>query len=437
MYDLIVIGAGPAGYEAALKAGEYNKKVLLIEKDKLGGTCLNYGCIPTKSLLYQSKKYKDLFSLSNYGITFENPIINYKTILTNKNNTVKRLITGIEFLIKKNNISYIEGEATLLNEKTVKVNDSIYDAKNILIAVGSQSAPLKIEGYHHCLTSKEFLEKDLSDVKQVIIIGGGVIGVEIATILSNLKIKVIIIEAQDQLISNTDIDASTTLKKLLSREGVKIVFNSKINKIEQNKVYTHDNEFEGDFIISSVGRIPNTEKIDPLNILDKDKLFIKVNSEFKTNLNGVYAVGDCVKGWQLAHYATSCALNIVNSLYSDKPVLLNLNNVPMCIYTSDEIAIVGNKAESDDIVLKSDYVPNAKAVIENRNKGFVKLIFSKQGIFKGATIMCPRASDMINYFVNALNNKLTIDDMNKAIYSHPTYSETIRSALLLYKKVIV
>jgi len=437
MYDLIVIGAGPAGYEAALKAGEYNKKVLLIEKDKLGGTCLNYGCIPTKSLLYQSKKYKDLFSLSNYGITFENPTIDYKTILTNKNNTVKRLINGIEFLIKKNNISYIEGEATLLNEKTVKVNDSIYDAKNILIAVGSQSAPLKIEGYHHCLTSKEFLEKDLSDVKQVIIIGGGVIGVEIATILSNLKIKVIIIEAQDQLISNTDIDASITLKKLLSREGVKIVLNSKINKIEQNKVYTHDNEFEGDFIISSVGRIPNTEKIDPLNIIDKDKLFIKVNSEFKTNLNGVYAVGDCVKGWQLAHYATSCALNIVNSLYSDKPVLLNLNNVPMCIYTSDEIAIVGKKAESDDIVLKSDYIPNAKAVIENRNKGFVKLIFSKQGIFKGATIMCPRASDMINYFVNALNNKLTIDDMNKAIYSHPTYSETIRSALLLYKKVIV
>ncbi|NCD06467.1 MAG: FAD-binding protein [Spirochaetia bacterium] len=433
MYDLIVIGAGPAGYEAALKAGEYNKKVLLIEKDKLGGTCLNYGCIPTKSLLYQSKKYKDLFSLSNYGITFENPIIDYKTILTNKNNTVKRLINGIEFLIKKNNISYIEGEATLLNEKTVKVNDSIYDAKNILIAVGSQSAPLNIEGYHHCLTSKEFLEKDLSDVKQVIIIGGGVIGVEIATILSNLKIKVIIIEAQDQLISNTDIDASTTLKKLLSREGVKIVLNSKINKIEQNKVYTHDNEFEGDFIISSVGRIPNTEKIDPLNILDKDKLFIKVNSEFKTNLNGVYAVGDCVKGWQLAHYATACALNIVNSLYSDKPILLNLNNVPMCIYTSDEIAIVGNKAESDDIVLKSDYVANAKAVLENRNKGFVKLIFSNQGLFKGATIMCPRASDMINYFVNALNNKLTIDDMNKDIYSHPTYSETIRSALFLYK----
>ena len=429
MYDLIVIGAGPAGYEAALKAGEYNKKVLLIEKDKLGGTCLNYGCIPTKSLLYQSKKYKDLFSLSNYGITFENPIIDYKTILTNKNNTVKRLTTGIEFLIKKNNISYINGEATLMDERSVKVNDITYEAKNILIAVGSQSAPLKIDGFDYCLSSKEFLEKDLIEVKQVIIIGGGVIGVEIATILSNLKIKVIIIEAQNQLISNTDIDASNNLKKLLSREGVKIVLNSKINKIEKNKVFTEDNVFEGDFIISSVGRIPNTEKIDPLNLLDKDKLFIKINSEFKTNLNGVYAVGDCVKGWQLAHYATSCAINIVNSLYSNNPVLLNLNNVPMCIYTNYEIAIVGNKEETDDIILKNDYISNGKAIIENKNRGFVKLIFTKQGLFKGATIMCPRASDMINYFVNALNNKLTIDEMNKDIYSHPTYSELIFKAL--------
>ncbi|MDC7248867.1 MAG: NAD(P)/FAD-dependent oxidoreductase [Sphaerochaetaceae bacterium] len=423
MYDLIIVGAGPAGYEAALKAASLQKKVLLIEKDEIGGTCLNYGCVPTKSLLAQTASFSEILKNTSF-LLCDNLSVDYLKILENKNKNVDRMKKGVEFLLKKNNVDIIRGEASLENNNSVKVNDQEFTGDNILLALGSKSVNLNIEGFDNCIDSKQFLQTDLTDINKVVIIGGGVIGVEIATILTNLKIKVTIIEAQERLILNSDQGASLRLKKILNRSGVIIKLNTFIERIEKGKVFADGAIYEGDLIISCVGRTPNTNSIDPLNILEKEQGFIKVDSTFKTNIDNIYAVGDCIKGLQLAHYAKSCALNVVNNLYSNQS-LYNLKNIPQCIYTSDEIAFVGSFENDNDLVVQRDFIANPKAVIENQNKGFLKLVFTREGFFKGATLMCPRASDMINIFVTALNNKLSIQEMAKDVYPHPSFSEAI------------
>lgn len=435
MYDLIVIGAGPAGYEAVLEAATFNKKVLLVEKDKIGGTCLNYGCIPTKSLLSQTHLFKDVNSHSDI-LNYDDLRFDYLKILQNKDKTVDRLRKGVEFLLKKSNVDVIIGNAILESPNTILIEDKRFEAKKILLALGSKPASLNIDGFDNCIDSKALLDTDLSTVKQVVIIGGGVIGVEIATILSNLGINVIIVEAKDQLIFNSDIDCAKRLEKLFKREKVKIYLSTFINKIEKNKVYTEDKSFEGDLIISCVGRVANIADFDPKHLLQIDNNCIKVDDNFNTNLENVYAVGDCVKGLQLAHWAKACALNVVNSLYSGKSIY-NLRNVPRCIYTWEEIASVGENEGDGDIVVKRDFVANARALIENQNRGFVKLIFTKEGLFKGASLMCSRASDMINTFVIALNNKLTINMMVEDIYPHPSFSEEIGEVLKDAYSIIV
>ena len=427
MYDLIVIGAGPAGYEAALKAASFNKKVLLVEKDKIGGTCLNYGCIPTKSLLSQTHINKEITNHSDI-IMVSDCSFNYEKILENKNKTVDRLRKGVEFLLKKNKVDVIFGKAILESPFSISVDNTVYESTNILLALGAQSASLNILGFNNCIDSKGLLETDLTNLKKVIIIGGGVIGVEVATILLNLNIEVIIIEAKDQLLINSDKESATRLQKLLKREKVKIYLSTFINKIEKNKVYTSDKSFEGDLIISCVGRVANSRDFDPKNLLELDGRYIKVDDEFRTNIPNVYAVGDCVKGPQLAHWAKACAINVVNSLY-DRKALFNLKNVPRCIYTWDEIASVGEEEAENDIVVKRDFIANSRAVIEGQNRGFIKLVFSKEGIIKKAVLMCPRASDMINIFTMAINNKLNISDMAKDIYPHPSFSEELGDVL--------
>lgn len=429
MYDLIVVGAGPAGYEAALKASALDKKVLLIEKDRVGGTCLNYGCIPTKSLLAQTKKFKELLSSPKGPIKYNNLVIDYPQVLYIKDKTVDRLRKGVELLLKKQQVDLVIGNATLINSNTVKVDDTEYSGKYILLALGARSATLNIPGFHNCIDSRKLLDTDISNVKEAVIIGGGVIGVEIATLLNNLNIKVTIIEAENQLILNGDRDAADRLKRLLNRSKVKVELNTFVTRIEYNKAFTDEKVYEGDLILSCIGRVPNTENFDLNGSLKIDRGYIEVDTNFKTTVDNIYAVGDCVKGYQLAHYARACAINVVSNLFSSKQ-LYNLNNVPRCIYTSDEIASVGNEASEDDIVVKRDFTANPRSLIDNQNRGFVKLVFTKEGLFKGATIMSVRASDMINVFITALNNNLTIEELVKDIYPHPSFVEEVGETLL-------
>ncbi len=423
MYDLIVIGAGPAGYEAALKARKLNKSVLLVEKHKLGGTCLNYGCIPTKSLLFQTKKYKEILDLKKYGLDIDLIKNDYSKVLTNKKKTVNRLVRGVEYLLKKDGVDLIYDEAKLINKNTVKIGDNEIKAKYILIAVGANEINLLIDGFNNCISSREFLEKDLTKVENVIIIGGGVIGVEFATILMHLGIKTTILEAKEEILSNIDKDAVSLLKKELKKGKVDIITSAKIDKIFENKVICNNKEYKCDFSISCVGRKPNIKDFDINNIVEKNDSFIKVNDKFQTNIDNIYAVGDCIKDYQLAHYASSCANNVVYTIFKLNPIY-NLKNIPKCIYCDNEISIVGEDATSNDIIIKQDLVSNPKAIIENENRGFFKLIFDSRYYLKGVTLMCPKSSDMISIFVNALNQKLTYKDIKENVLPHPSFSET-------------
>lgn len=426
MYDLIVIGAGAAGYEAALKARALDKKVLLVEKHKVGGTCLNYGCIPTKSLLYQTRKYKEIFNIKKYGIDVDVNKFDYSKILSNKNTTVSRLVKGIEFLLKKEGVDLIIGTAKLIDSNSIEVENSIYHGKNILICSGASEIILPIEGYENCISSKAFLEKDLSDVSNVVIIGGGVIGIELTTILIHLNINVTIFEAQEDVLSSVDQDAISLLKKDLRKEKVNIITNAKIEKIEQKIVYCDGKKYFCDFVISCVGRRPVLTNFDENNLLEKNDSFINVDNNFRTNIENIYAVGDCIKGIQLAHYAASCSKNVIEYLFGDEKYI-NLNTVANTIYCDKEISIVGASATNEDLVVKLDLIANSKSIIEDDNRGFFKLIFDENKYLKGAIIMCSKSSDMIAFFVNAINKKLKYEDIKENIYPHPSVIEILNN----------
>lgn len=428
MYDLIVIGSGAAGYTAALKARGYGKSVLLVEKSKLGGTCLNVGCIPTKSLLAQSEHLNQLLEtdfLNLEGVDFD---FYYERMQSNKNSLIEKQTNGVAYLLKTKGVEYLEGFASLETEHSIKVNNQIIEAKNIIVAAGSKVFVPSIEGIENCIFSDDILNADFEKINDLVIIGGGVIGIEIASIFANMNKKVTIIEAQKRLVFNMDKDVSSSIKRLLSAKGVKVILNSPVERVEKNKVILEGKEIEGDTILCAIGRVPNIDKMDPKDLLEKDGKFIKVNKHFKTNMDSVYAVGDCIKSYQLAHYASSCAKFIVETLYEGSS-RINIDNVPSCIYSFFEIASVGSLEEEGDLVEKYSMHTNARSIINQENRGFIKLIADKNGYLKGVSIVCSRASDMIMIFVNAINNHKKVEDLIDDIYPHPSFSESILESL--------
>ncbi len=430
MYDLIIIGAGPAGYTAALEASYRNKSVLLIEKNELGGTCLNVGCIPTKSLLKKSEDYYNARKSKDFNININDSF--YKNLMDDKSSVVEKQKKGIEYLLKKAKVKYIKGIATLVDEHCVSVDGVEYNGEFILLATGSSPLIPKIDGIENAIFSDEILSMDYSKIDDIIIIGGGFIGVEIATIFTNLEKRVIIVEAQDRLLTNMDQDVSSSVKRVLKKDGCTVLLNSKVTKIEKDGIYIDDKKIEASTILCAIGRVSNTKDVDPLSLIEKDRGSIVVDSEFKTNIKNIYAIGDCINSYKLAHYASSLAIYSVNNMFNTI-TNIQIKNVPSCVYTNSEIATVGESECDDDVCIKHSLISNARCIINDESRGFIKLIFRKDGYFKGASINCSRASDMITIFVSALNNHYNIDDMLKDIYPHPSFSEGIKDSLVEVK----
>ena len=435
MVDLVIIGSGPAGYISALKAAQLGKEVVLIEKGLLGGTCLNRGCIPTKSLLHTTKEYYDLFKLSNVGINVDNISFDIEKLDLTKNNSVEKLRKGIEMLLKNAKVNVIYGEGKIINNYTVKVNDELIETKNILIATGSIPKRINIEGIDKdiVVTSDDLL-KEFKDVNKLVIIGGGVIGVEFATIYSNLQKEVILIEALDNLLSGMDKEISTNLSMQLKKSKVKVILKAVVNEIVDDGVIVNGEKIEADAILMAVGRESNTYNLFDEDLLIKNGSSLLVGENFKTNLDNVYAVGDCIKGIQLAHYASSCGIYVVENMFEGKSSI-NLNNIPACVYTNMEIAEVGineTKAKSLGIeyrIGKFSMLSNSKSIVTSSDRGFIKVIVDSNDCVIGASLMCDRASDLITIFTNAINSKMKVEEMKKSIYPHPSYSEGILEAL--------
>jgi dihydrolipoamide dehydrogenase len=446
-YNLTVIGAGPGGYMAAIKAAQLGLKVALIEKDHVGGTCLNRGCISTKALLYSANLYREAKAFSDIGINIKELAFDFNKMHEYKNATVLKVRDGVEFLLKANNIHIYNGMAVLMAEDRVKVTgkaDCEIFTDKILIATGSVPVLPDVNGIEsNCvLTSDQILEGSHNFPKHITIIGGGVIGVEFATIYNALDAEVAIIEIADSLIPSIDKEISRHLTMMLKRQGVKLNLKSFVTRIEKGdklKCYfkhkAKEHCIETDMILTAIGRRPNTDGLGLAQLgVYTENGKILVNEKFATNIPNIYAIGDVLGGVQLAHLASAQAIYAVEAITGVQSSI-DLNTISNCIYTTPEIATVGmstEDAERAGIEIITGRFPmsaNGKAMIEKQEIGFVKVICEKEtGRLIGAAMLCPRATDMIGELSLAIANEMTIDKIANLIHPHPTFSEAVFEA---------
>lgn len=445
-FDLTVIGAGPGGYVAAIRALQLGLKVAVIEERQVGGTCLNRGCIPTKSLLHSAEIYESAKNSEEFGVSTGNVSYDYEKISARKDKVVRQLRSGVEALVKSHGGIIINGRAVIKDKNTIEVigkDSRVISTDKMIIATGSRPSKPPIPGIDggKVLDSDKVLElKECPD--KVVIIGGGVIGVEFATIFNSLGKEVVIIEMMDQILPGIDTEISSALKKLLEKKGVKIYIKSKVTSIasEENAVCTfnyNDTEMkaEGDIVIVVTGRRPNTENIGLENAgIQTERGFIKVDERLKTNVKDIYAIGDVTGKILLAHLASAQGI-IAAANAAGKNARMDYSIVPGCIYTNPEIATVGlTEAEAvkkgfDVKVGRFPVSVNGKSMVIGERDGIVKIITDKKtGEILGSHVMGPRATDMISEICVAMKAECTIEEIADTIHPHPTVSEIIMEA---------
>lgn len=440
--ELIVIGGGPGGYVAAIKASQKGLKVTLIEKAELGGTCLNVGCIPTKALLKSAHLYNATKDSSQFGVDINGANFNLPNAMLWKNRAVKKLTSGVGVLLKKNNVEVIKGSAVLKDNKTVEVNGEIFTFENLIIATGSKPIFLPIPGVNdeRVIDSTQALNiRKLPE--KIVIIGGGVVAIEFATIFSNVDCHVTVIEMMPEILPSIDSEVAKTLHKLLSKKKIQIITGAKVVEItKKTVVFSKDGqnqEIDSDMILMAAGRKP---ELVGLELKNTDIIFspkgIQVNEQMQTNVLGVYAIGDAVPTPQLAHVASKEGIIAIDNI-TGKQVAMNYTRIPSCVFTEPEIACIGvteNEAKKlgiDYIVGKFPLIASGKATSDGANDGFIKIIVSKEDEeILGVHIMAPHASEMICQASLALTMEATIEEMIEAIYPHPTISESILEATL-------
>lgn len=445
-YDIIILGGGPGGYVAAIKAAQLGAKVAVVEKEKLGGVCLNWGCIPTKTLLKTAKMYKDISRAEEFGIIGIDPSsvsVDWKLLLKRKDKVVNQLVSGIYHLFKKNKIDLFEGKGTILNKNQIEVNGEIITGNNLIIAIGAGDSSPPIPGLDEAVKSGKAINSkgalQLEEIpKDLVVVGGGVIAVEFATLFNALGSNVTIIQRSDRILSGVENEMATTLEKHLKREGINILTNTKLKSITEDGVLIeHKNEdklIQGDKYLVSLGVKPDLKEMKNLDLKIDSKGFIETNDSMETSIKGVYAIGDLNGKFALAHVASAEGIVAAENIMGQKSTL-NYNIVPSCVYTFPELASVGMteeeaKAKGHNItVSKFPLAANGKALAEGETLGFVKIISDNQyGEILGTHIMASHATDMISEAIVAMQLEGTVYDIAKVIHPHPTLSEIMGEA---------
>lgn len=440
MYDLVVIGAGPGGYVAAIRAAQGGAKVALIEQDEVGGVCLNRGCIPTKTLLHSAGLYQSIKKAAEFGVTVSTPTVDFARMISRKEQVVKTLVGGIQWLLKKNKVQLIKGKAQLESAKEIRVNEEIIKSENLIIAVGSSPALLPIPGADDpaVITSDEALSLDRLPAS-LAIIGGGVIGVEMAFLFQSLGCAVTIIELMDRLVPMFDAEVSKTLTEILVKNGITVYTNARVEAIEEGVIsYRYNGNLEHlapEKILMAVGRRSNGLSLD----LDKvgikhEKGVIATDNRLRTSVPNIYAIGDVNGKYMLAHVASAEGIVAVENILG-RSCEMSYEAVPQCIYTQPEVAAVGltqEEAEKEGYRIKVSKIPllaNGKALAVGETKGFIKMIadLDTEQIL-GAHIIAPSATDMIAQVCQMIALKNPAGELAKVIYPHPTVSEIIAEA---------
>lgn len=457
-FDLVVIGAGPGGYEAAIEAAKLGMRTALVENRELGGTCLNRGCIPTKTILHTANLYHELEKSADIGLVIEKAGFDMGRIQSRKEAVLKQLRDGIASLMKMNKIAVYEGTGEILDAAHVKVVSGsgeqppcILETRRILIATGAVPFLPLIPGADlpGVATSDQLLDKK-DMYEHLVIIGGGVIGMEFASIYSLLGHKVTVIEALDRILANMDKEIAQNLKMIMKKRNVGIHTGSQVKEIvldgsegllcryiEKDK----DCEVHADGVLIAAGRKAYTQGLitknssEEVRAMKTERGHICVDGDYQTSIPGIYAVGDVTGGVQLAHAATAQGRSAVAHM-AGKPSPVDMSVIPGCVYTNPEIGTVGISADEAkqrglNITTRKYLMSvNGKSVLSGQERGFIKVVADEENHrILGAQMMCARATDMLSQFGTAIVNRLTLEDMARVIFPHPTFSEGILEAV--------
>ena len=449
-FDLIVIGSGPGGYVAAIRASQLGMKTAVVERENLGGICLNWGCIPTKALLKSAEVHEYLHHAKDYGFSVGNIATDFPSVISRSRNVADGMSKGVQFLFKKNKIEQIKGHGRLTRDRKVEVTDpsgqkATYSARHIIVATGGRARQLPgiefddrlIIEYRRAMTLPQ-------RPNSMIVMGSGAIGTEFAYFYHTLGTKVTIVEYQDRILPLEDEEVSKSLQRIYQKAGMEIITGAKITQVQKgaNSVTaTVDKSgkistLTADVLLSAVGVVANIENIgleEAGVVVEHSK--IKTDDFYRTNVPGIYSIGDCTKGPALAHVASAEGIICVEKIAGHHPQPLDYNNVPNCTYCQPEVASVGfteaqaREAGYDVKVGKFPFTASGKASAAGKRDGFIKLVVDgKYGEVLGAHMLGAGVTDMIAEIVVARKLETTVHEIIKAVHPHPTMSEAVMEA---------
>ncbi|MCK1199473.1 dihydrolipoyl dehydrogenase [Streptococcus uberis] len=441
-YDIIVVGGGPAGYYAAIRGAQLGGKIAIVEKSEFGGTCLNVGCIPTKTYLKNAEILDGIKHAAGRGINLAstNYTIDMDKTVDFKNSVVKKLTSGVSGLLRANKVKMYNGLGQVNPDKTVTIGSETIKGRNIILATGSKVSRINIPGIDSklVLTSDDIL--DLREMpKSLAVMGGGVVGIELGLVWASYGVDVTVIEMADRIIPAMDKEVSTELQKILSKKGMKIKTSVGVSEIvEENNQLTlklnNGEEVVAEKALLSIGRVPQMNGLENLN-LEMDRNRIKVNDYQETSIPGIYAPGDVNGTKMLAHAAYRMGEVAAENAMRGNTRKANLQFTPAAVYTHPEVAMVGiteedARAKYGDILIgKNSFTGNGRAIASNEDQGFVKVIAdAKFHEILGVHIVGPAAAEMINEAATIMESELTVDELLLSIHGHPTFSEVMYEA---------
>ena len=429
-YQLIVVGGGPGGYTAAFRAAELGMSVAIVDDNDLGGVCLNWGCIPTKSLLKNAEVFELINDASSYGIEIGKPKVHFDKIIDKTIQARKRLSKGLHFQVRKLGVDFFPGFASFINQNSIEVNGNTLHGDTFIIATGSKAKHLQSLDHSskNVMTAKDIFNlKKLP--KSMTIIGAGAIGVEFAYFFNAFGTSITLLEAQENILPNEDLEVSQWMHKVLKRKKI---------DIQTNTIATEIND---EYVLVSIGVEGNSKGfgLNKIGIEIGPNQHIKVDKDGKTNIDNIYAVGDVVGPPWLAHVSSTEGLYVVEHILKLNPKKIDYNCIPACTYSKPEIGSIGSSQEMldkdgiDYKVVKSFFNANGKAVASSSTEGFIKILVSKDNYVLGAHIIGSNATEMISEFSLAMRNKLSVENILDSIHPHPTFSEAIFETLMQLK----